>query len=85
MKSTLDSITRDPAFPADAFPTAGHLPAVPGMTLRDWFAGVIMAGAVANGGLCYVRDVQRLARQIYEHADALLEARDGENTEGQKE
>lgn len=81
MKSTLKLITAcgGPAFPTDTCPADGRLYAFPGMTLRDWFAGQIMMGVIANGGLAYADPgrtyAQRLASEAYIHADAMLEAR----------
>jgi hypothetical protein len=47
----------------------------PGMSLRDWFAGMALAGLLANphvGG-----DVGAAARGAYMHADAMIAARKG--------
>ena len=50
----------------------------PGMSLRDWFAGQIIAGALANPGLLERvagRTLEQMMREVYEGADALLSAR----------
>ena len=61
-----------------AFPNG---PSVPGMYLRDWFAGLAMSGALANtqpkempkGG--YAEWIEGVARESYAYADAMMEAR----------
>lgn len=59
-----------PAFPS---PDTRGYDGVPGMTLRDWFAGQALAGIWAcptvNG------DHQDLADEAYKTADAMLAAR----------
>ncbi len=44
----------------------------PGMTLRDWFAGMAMQGLIANRGSSYWKDTPANA---YAMADALLAER----------
>lgn len=45
----------------------------PGMTLRDWFAGQALAGALANSSIdCSTEDCAKIA---YGHADAMLAER----------
>ena len=44
----------------------------PGMSLRDWFAGLAMQGLIANRGTSYWKDTPALA---YTMADALLAER----------
>ena len=56
-----------PAFPRPM------VAAAPGMTLRDWFAGQALAGMVKNYS---IKEAKLLARHCYEHADAMLEARE---------
>lgn len=55
------------------------VPAVPlPISLRDWFAGQIIAGALANPGLLERvagRTLEQMMREVYEGADALLSAR----------
>lgn len=61
-----------PAFPH--MMTAGHRDYAPGLTMRDWFAGQAMIGAVSTN----VRPVDPpdvIARESYQIADAMLEAR----------
>ena len=48
----------------------------PGMSLRDWFAGQIMAGALTS----LKNRHGRMAKDAYAMADALLAARDGEQS-----
>ena len=49
-------------------------PAVYGMSLRDWLAGMAMAGSLGGTpGTHLTPDV--LARDSYAHADAMLRAR----------
>lgn len=59
-----------PAFPRD-HRHDGHN----GMTLRDWFAGQIVAGMWACSEITGTS--QELAKTAYENADAMLEARKG--------
>jgi len=56
-----------PAFPRHAYD--GH----DGMTLRDWFAGQALAGISAQYG---TGDAAMIAVECYEHADAMLRARE---------
>ena len=56
-----------PAFPRHAYD--GH----DGMTLRDWFAGQALAGLLAKYG---TGGAALLAKDCYEHADAMLRARE---------
>lgn len=63
-----------PAFPMSYHPE-GNSADHQGMTLRDWFAGMALAGLLANphvGG-----DVGAAARGAYMHADAMIAARKG--------
>ena len=48
-----------------------------GMSLRDWFAGMAMAGSLGGvpGGHL---SPENLARESYAHADAMLAARERE-------
>lgn len=56
-----------------AFPTSSYNP---GMTLRDYFAGQVLAGAAAlPWGSA---DYENRARVAYAQADAMLAARKGE-------
>lgn len=66
------------AFPNEGGPNSG-LHSNPGMSLRDWFAGMAMQGILAGKASCpelwrdEMPDVT--ARQAYEHADFMLAAR----------
>lgn len=63
------------------------LPANPGMSLRDWFAGQAMAGML-GGGPEYHLAIKEMAKELgvnegqvaasaaYEYADAMLRARE---------
>lgn len=60
-----------------AFPRASanqyHTSETEGMTLRDWFAGQALAGAIAYAG----RDTaESIAQLCFEQADAMLKARE---------
>ena len=46
-----------------------------GMTLRDWFAGQVLAGLMADSE-CNVKR-ETAAKCCYDMADAMLQARDG--------
>ena len=50
-----------------------------GMTLRDWFAGQALAGAMANSEIesnFGVVEPAEFARAVYQVADAMIAARD---------
>lgn len=56
-----------------AFPTKGLAFEIPGMSLRDWFAGQALAGIIAR----YSTDnAESDARVAYQYADAMLKLRD---------
>jgi uncharacterized protein YodC (DUF2158 family) len=59
-----------PAFPIETTAT----PYAPGMTLRDWFAGMAMSGALGGTPGNHLAP-HNLARESYAHADAMLSAR----------
>ncbi len=61
-----------PAFPRDAGNNAG---ATHGMSLRDWFAGQVLAGMLANSRSPQSGLWEAWALDAYELADAMLEAR----------
>jgi hypothetical protein len=64
-----------PAFPIPRFHTWQDK--VPGMSLRDWFAGQALAGLCANRD--YVDEsFPSIAEYAYHHADAMLKARNKE-------
>ena len=66
-----------PAFPRITYEgNLGH----PGMSLRDWFAGQALAGAIASPRPFMLRDkncdtAPKLADLSYEMADAMIRAR----------
>ena len=74
-----------PAFPSDNF----GQPSAPGMSLRDWFAGMALQGAIASmsgvsiyEGKCLLSEAggvdqftARIAANCYKYADAMLAAR----------
>jgi hypothetical protein len=80
-----------PAFPTDVSDYhAGELESVtlptcsPGMTLRDWFAGMALHGELANArnmtNLLDDEDISALSCTCYKMADAmLLESRKGKS------
>lgn len=58
-----------------AFPSPED--SLPGMTLRDWFAGQALAGWIASTVHdSEMPDDKDTARGCYEYADAMIEARD---------
>lgn len=62
-----------PAFPCEGGPASGLHPN-PGMSLRDWFAGQVLAGVTANN-LHEDATNAKLAAVAYEMADAMLAER----------
>jgi hypothetical protein len=64
-----------PAFPSVGEGFGNPSYSAPGMTLRDWFAGQALAGALADP-TCDLSPIE-LAKKIYEFADAMLAAREG--------
>lgn len=73
-----------PAFPTTK-PLDGWGDPNKGMTLRDWFAGLVLEGMNANPELmqvvtaAYVKDasaLDKVAAKSYEVADAMLRARE---------
>jgi hypothetical protein len=78
-----------PAFPEPycVGPNDDLYPALPGMSLRDWFAGQALAGLCANesflvevGGIGDPDEI--VAAASYEFADAMLAARAKGNGDG---
>lgn len=62
------------AFPFQASSAEGMNSPDYGMTMRDWFAGTILAGMIANpeiGG-----SAEELAHYAYKQADAMIAERD---------
>lgn len=65
-----------PAFP---FPAGEGHPACPGMSLRDWFAGMAMQAEM--GATDAVVNVHLIAPAAYCMADAMLAARKAEGAD----
>jgi hypothetical protein len=66
------------AFPiADAYDADGRLIAYgnAGMTLRDWFAGQVLAGMLANPEVM-LNGFDVVARRAYNTADVMLDERE---------
>lgn len=63
-----------PAFPRSANDCDNG---APGMSLRDWFAGMAMQGSL-SGRECAL-DAQMVGMASYAFADAMLKAREAEN------
>ena len=59
-----------PAFPR---PASQHSGPQEGMSLRDWFAGQALAGLLACPKV--LGDFDRLSKESYKWADAMLKAR----------
>ena len=73
-----------PAFPCHTNPLPGKLANAPrGMTLRDWFAGQALSGYMAYSHPQSVVGIfpESAAKVAYECADAMLAAREGNQTE----
>jgi hypothetical protein len=70
-----------PAFPCEGGEQSG-LYADPGMSLRDWFAGMALQGHLANPTTTnnpgYTRE--SLVGECYHMADAMLKARDSKKS-----
>jgi|LakMenEpi03Aug12_release.lakeMendotaPanAssembly.Ray.scaffolds.fasta_scaffold08163_13 hypothetical protein len=62
-----------PAFPSVGEGFGNPSYSAPGMTLRDWFAGQALAGALADP-TCDLSPIE-LAKIAYKEADAMLAAR----------
>jgi hypothetical protein len=56
-----------------AFPSVPH--ETPGMTLRDWFAGMVASGMNANSSMDNMGP-QTLAENAYAQADAMIAERE---------
>jgi hypothetical protein len=61
----------------DAEPESMHSVIQPGMSLRDWFAGMALQGTIASyaGANCPDPSPDRLAETAYLRADAMLAER----------
>lgn len=72
-----------PAFPITAEQSSSGMIPMPGMSLRDYFAGLAMQGLIASGADAnrghdgYMVTVAKLA---FRYADAMLAERDKEDT-----
>ncbi len=64
-------MTAQPNDGGPAFPRDQQEWGVPGMSLRDWFAGQALAGLMAEGS-CFTEDA---AKGAYFAADAMIAAR----------
>ena len=73
-----EKAARDKLDGGSAFPSHGSMGEVEhrGMSLRDWFAGQVLAGCLANPSSLFTPDYNdRLAELVYGVADAMLAAR----------
>ncbi|MCY4318337.1 MAG: hypothetical protein OXE76_03935 [Alphaproteobacteria bacterium] len=52
---------------------------VPGLTKREWFAGMALAGVSMPIGELRVGDIEHIADAAYKIADAMLAAREKED------
>ena len=78
MKSEIEN---PPAFPFTPTDRSGQIaPTQPGMSLRDWFAGMALQALLQNHEAAVIADLapkrsEWMAWQSYEFADAMLEQR----------
>lgn len=74
-----DKDTGGPAFPRTVQQWNSHLESFDGMTLRDWFAGQALpqaySGCIGSSPDEGDRWVDMVAREAYDMADAMIEAR----------
>lgn len=72
----MEKVDGGPAFPTDAMTISHGAPPSLGMTLRDWFAGQLLAGLI-NQPDWWTRkkNGHAFAVEAYELADSMLEAR----------
>lgn len=68
------------AFPSVCLGDPGHPSSLPGMSLRDWFAGQALAGMMANANIPFSADYAecepaQIASAIYDIADASIAER----------
>jgi len=69
-----------PAFPVQSIYVEDQDTNSRGMTLRDYFAAKAMQGILANTGVETIDSLLALdAKRAYQMADAMLEARNGQN------
>jgi hypothetical protein len=65
-----------------AFPTQNGTRNDPGMSLRDWFAGMALQGMLASCRPGYSYQIAEDATsEAFRYADAMLSARDGKGEE----
>jgi hypothetical protein len=65
-----------------AFPTQNGTRNDPGMSLRDWFAGMALQGMLASCRPGYSYHIAEDATsEAFRYADAMLSARDGKGEE----
>jgi hypothetical protein len=64
-----------PAFPQPATSEGYATNTLPGMTLRDWFAGQALAGMIAQGDAIRTT-YSSSAAEAYRYADAMLRERE---------
>lgn len=65
-----------------AFPTQNGTRNDPGMSLRDWFAGMALQGMLASCRPGYSYQIAEDATsEAFRYADAMLAARDGKGEE----
>ena len=78
------------AFPSVCLGDPGHPASMPGMTLRDWFAGQALPAIIAAtsagqhmpGTIGDTRPIrERIAQDAFDMADAMLAARADEETQ----
>jgi len=73
-----EKAARDKLDGGSAFPSHGSMGEVEhrGMSLRDWLAGKVLAGCIANPGTTFTPEYNSdLARLVYGIADAMLAER----------
>ena len=71
-----------PAFPRMAFRGFGDIPShlgTPGMTLRDWFAGMALQGIVADSASSGEWSEDRIATYAYQLANAMLKQQEAQS------
>lgn len=60
------------AFPCSAIGASDDMIYQSGMTLRDWYAGMALTGAIGHAGWSY----EEVAERAYGIADAMMKARE---------
>lgn len=64
--------TTGPAFPCDRISINGGVVCAPGLTRREWFAGLAMQGMHSNPNQSLVKK-ERIAEAAFAMADAMIE------------